>query len=191
MTTCAQCQQNIPTRILIDDQWRNLQNRIHCLDCVPFTGKAGNRVNSNAKYSRETKNKNCAICNRYFKPSRNHVRCCSIACANTMTGQRKMVDWNTRTLEDSINHSTPRTRYVHVRKHARKIMDADPRKKQCEMCGFDAVIEVCHIKGIAEFTLDTTLGEINSPQNLMYLCPNHHAMMDKGILHGHITQLAE
>jgi len=184
MKTCVKCLQTIPLRILINGRQRNLQNRKHCLACIPFTGKAGNRTNSNAKHTRVITNKDCAVCKKNFKPSRNYVKCCSTACANTMTSKRKMVDWNARTLEESMNYSTPRTRYVHVRKHARKVMKESDKQKECEVCGFDVVIEVCHVKGIAEFSPSATLGEVNALDNLMYLCPNHHAMMDRGLLQG-------
>lgn len=184
MKMCKRCSNTFKGWLKVNGKWRNLQRRVHCLDCIPFIGKAGNRINDGARYTRTTKNKDCVVCKRNFKPSRNYVQCCSIGCANTMTSKRKMVDWNARTLKESMNHSTPRTRYVHVRKHARKIMEASHKLKECEVCGFDIVVEVCHFKGIAEFTSNATLGEVNALSNLMYLCPNHHAMMDKGLLQG-------
>ena len=42
--------------------------------------------------------------------------------------------------------------------------------------------EVCHIKGISDHGLDTTIGEINDIHNLIALCPNCHWEMDNGLL---------
>jgi len=39
MPTCRSCEQSFPTRIRIGGKTRNLQNRKHCLSCVPFKKK--------------------------------------------------------------------------------------------------------------------------------------------------------
>ena len=43
-------------------------------------------------------------------------------------------------------------------------------------------MEVHHLKGILEFSDDTKIGEINHPSNLIWLCPNHHIMLEKGMI---------
>lgn len=55
-------------------------------------------------------------------------------------------------------------------------------KKSCEFCGYSKHIEVCHIKSVSSFSEFSTLKEINSPSNLIGLCPNHHEEFDAGIL---------
>lgn len=72
-----------------------------------------------------------------------------------------------------------------IRKNARKMMDIYNKEKVCAYCKnheFDEILEVHHIKGILEFDLDSTIGEINSEENLVWLCPNHHAMLEKGLI---------
>lgn len=54
--------------------------------------------------------------------------------------------------------------------------------KCCAICDFDVIVEVCHIKAVSDFTKDSPLREVNALSNLIYLCPNHHAMFDKGLL---------
>jgi predicted restriction endonuclease len=54
--------------------------------------------------------------------------------------------------------------------------------KACQFCGYDKHVEVCHIKSISSFDLSTTIREINDLSNLIYLCPNCHWELDKGIL---------
>lgn len=46
---------------------------------------------------------------------------------------------------------------------------------KCVVCGFDSVIEVCHI-------VSRYLGGSDALDNLIILCPNHHAMFDRGLL---------
>jgi len=45
----------------------------------------------------------------------------------------------------------------------------------CAVCKFNSVVEICHIK-------PRYLGGEDSKENLIVLCPNHHAMFDKGLL---------
>lgn len=47
---------------------------------------------------------------------------------------------------------------------------------------FDAILEVHHLKGILEFDEDTLIKEINNENNLVWLCPNHHIMLEKGLI---------
>lgn len=46
---------------------------------------------------------------------------------------------------------------------------------RCIICGFDEVVEVHHIN-------PRKIGGDDSPENLILLCPNHHALADQGML---------
>lgn len=77
------------------------------------------------------------------------------------------------------------TKCSEIRKHARKVLENSSREKVCEYCHnheFDEILEVHHIKGILEFPEDTLISEINSENNLIWLCPNHHTMLEKGLI---------
>jgi predicted restriction endonuclease len=50
----------------------------------------------------------------------------------------------------------------------------------CEVCGYNTHVEVCHIKSVSSFSDDTLITEINSIDNLVGLCPNHHWEFDNG-----------
>ena len=73
-------------------------------------------------------------------------------------------------------------RYYTIRKYARLTMLKSLQEKKCKVCNFDLYVEVCHIKPIALFNEDEKLSDINNIKNLVYLCPNHHIMLDKGLL---------
>ena len=53
---------------------------------------------------------------------------------------------------------------------------------KCKVCGYDKHVEIAHIKAVSEFSNETPIGEINSIDNLIALCPNHHWEYDNGIL---------
>lgn len=87
-----------------------------------------------------------------------------------------------RTLADAALEGNARVRWSHVRKVAQRVLEKSGRPKKCAVCGFDAVVDVCHIKPISEFSENALLKEVNSEENLTYLCPNHHALLDRGLL---------
>ncbi len=80
--------------------------------------------------------------------------------------------------------SPSRSKYNDIRKWARKVMELSGRERKCEICGFDVYVEVCHKKPVSEFNENSLIEEVNSLDNLIYLCPNHHIMLDKGLLYG-------
>lgn len=51
--------------------------------------------------------------------------------------------------------------------------------KVCQFCGYDKHVEVCHIKPIHSFSLDTLISVVNAPDNILILCPNCHWEFDK------------
>lgn len=72
-----------------------------------------------------------------------------------------------------------------IRRHARKVLEESNREKVCQYCHnheFDDILEVHHLKGILQFDENSTLKEINSENNLVWLCPNHHAMVEKDLI---------
>ncbi len=52
----------------------------------------------------------------------------------------------------------------------------------CQVCGYNKVIELAHIKSIASFGQDVPLKIIHSDTNIAVLCPNHHKELDRGFL---------
>jgi len=70
-------------------------------------------------------------------------------------------------------------RFSAIRNAARKVAKHLPQC--CTVCGYKKHVEVCHKKGIASFHIDTKIGDINSPDNLVLLCPNCHWEFDSGL----------
>lgn len=75
--------------------------------------------------------------------------------------------------------------YNGIRTDARKEMKLSNIERVCCYCHnheFDQILDVHHIKGISTFDINTTIDEINDIHNLVWLCPNHHKMLEKGLI---------
>jgi hypothetical protein len=92
-----------------------------------------------------------------------------------------------RTIADLILGSKdPQNKYRKIRFNAKWVLDRSGIIKICSKCGYSKHVEVCHVKAISDFTLDTKISIVNSLSNLMYLCPNCHWEFDNKI-----SQLSE
>ncbi len=117
---------------------------------------------------------------RYTSRKRVYYSCCD--CAVEVKGGRKRckscanahrVVTDTKTLREVIytaHHKS--SAFALVRSRARYAVK--DQSKVCSNCGYSKHVETCHIKSISEFSLETTLKEINSFSNLSLLCRNCH-----------------
>lgn len=95
-----------------------------------------------------------------------------------------------RTLGDFVGYGRNLKYLTHkcvgIRKDARTFMEVESKQeKVCAYCHnheFDEVLEVHHLKNILSFDRNTKLNEINCDENLVWLCPNHHAMLERGLI---------
>lgn len=75
-----------------------------------------------------------------------------------------------------------RIKYSPIRKWAKIASNFYNLSKECSICSFSIHTEVCHIKPISSFSENQLMKEVNSKENLIRLCPNHHYMLDKGLI---------
>ena len=61
-----------------------------------------------------------------------------------------------------------------ITQHANKKFKKSLRPLECCKCGYKKHVEIAHIRAISDFPDSATIGEINSIENLMALCPNCH-----------------
>lgn len=119
---------------------------------------------------RQKNKKPCPICTN---PIDKYSTTCQ-PCATRLN--RK--DWRTVTLAE-IQSLRGYQRNSRIRDLAHASMLGD---KICAACGYDTHVEVCHIKPISSYEPETAVADINHPENLIYLCPNHHWELDNGVL---------
>lgn len=85
--------------------------------------------------------------------------------------------------KDSIYKDKGSTRGADlIRQYARKYFIDLGTPLVCAICHYDIHVEICHLKGIAEFDGQATLQEINSRNNLVSLCRNHHWELDQNLI---------
>jgi hypothetical protein len=65
-----------------------------------------------------------------------------------------------------------------IRKHAQYVYEKNNGEKTCKVCGYDKHIQICHIKSVSSFHDNDLITDINSKDNLIGLCPNHHWEFD-------------
>ena len=78
------------------------------------------------------------------------------------------------------------TKLNDVRKDARRFMETESgQEKVCKYCHnheFDDILEVHHLRGITTFNEHDKISKINNDENLVWLCPNHHRMLELGLI---------
>ena len=164
---------------------RYLEENKHCLTCgirISYEGRKNKfcsrscsaKLNNN-RYPKRTSTK-ILICKCGSKKDPKAETCQKCFSYDRHLGQLE------RTKADATSKGASRTKFAQIRDIAHKVLHLEKREKACKVCKFDVIVEVCHIKSIASFPDHTLVKEINSPDNLVYLCPNHHAMLDKGLM---------
>lgn len=139
---------------------------------------------NNRKYpKRHTLHKEeCPICGG-FKNLRSYLcRACSIKAKQNV--QDKELGFYIGYGEERLKYITSKCQSI--RKDAKRVLTEDKeREKVCAYCKnheFDDILEVHHLKPISSFDEHTKIKEINDKSNLVWLCPNHHAMLEKGLI---------
>lgn len=75
-----------------------------------------------------------------------------------------------------------RHKYQKIRLHAHRVAKFLGIETKCHACQYTRHTELCHIKAIKDFPKTATLSEVNSKENLVYLCPTHHWELENGFL---------
>lgn len=152
---------------------------MNCLFCgketknPKYCGRSCSAKASNKTPKRTRKIWYCQNCNKEAEYSRKFCKECGC--------YTKIEDYDCKTLKDvryNSGHKSNANSFVRALAR-RKFKDI---KSSCQNCNYSLHIEVCHIKQVASF-LDTDLvGEVNSRENVVFLCPNCHWEFDNGYL---------
>lgn len=122
---------------------------------------------------KRTRTDKCPNCSNY-----KHLEATICTSCHKLSEQERL---SNMTLEESLNlDGAQKSKYNTVRHHARKY--ANELVQFCQVCGYTKAVQVCHIKPIASFPLDTLIQVINDPSNIAILCPNHHWELDHNLL---------
>jgi len=83
------------------------------------------------------------------------------------------VDWSTITIETLVGKRRYQ-KHSRLRNLARQSYLTSGKLLCCSICGYDTHFEVCYIKAMNDFPLDTLVSTVNAAENLIALCPNHY-----------------
>jgi hypothetical protein len=98
-----------------------------------------------------------------------------------LTCNHNVVEWD-EVLLSEIEGKAKYQIHAQVRRIARQTYRNSNRPKYCINCGYNTHYEVCHIRPITDFPLETKVGTINDLSNLVALCPNCHWEFDNDYL---------
>ncbi len=117
---------------------------------------------------RKTLPKMCNECGKSYKRKAT-VKKCSV-CISRMKNRL-------------LNVKKKDTTHPKIRSHARVIyFRTNKNANNCENCGYDKHIQICHKKNVSDFGDEARLKDINHIKNLIGLCPNCHWEFDNGLL---------
>ena len=160
---CHVCQQLVvrsPKELAI-----SLTGRVYC-------SRSCSAISNNRSMPKRAKSWRCVTCQ---EPVRWGYRRCK-SCHNAQ------LRLDQKTLLEAVGRRKDASRFTGVRSHARKVFAESGKPKHCAVCGYTAHVEICHIREISTFPLETPVREINDPINLVALCPNHHWEFDRGLI---------
>lgn len=92
-----------------------------------------------------------------------------------------IIDWSTVTYGE-LKEKRKYQENSRIRTLARNSAEKLGKLKECSNCGYNIHVETCHVKAIINFSDDTKISEINSPDNIVGLCRNCHWEFDNGLL---------
>jgi hypothetical protein len=103
-------------------------------------------------------------------------------CKQCLTNEQRQ-DAYERPISFYLNQkSHSRFKHNRVRGWGKKVMEIWNIPKKCVVCGYDLHVECCHKTPISDFPVDTKMKVVNSEENLVYLCRNHHWEFDNNYL---------
>lgn len=134
----------------------------------------------NQRRNRLKTRKNCPKCDKIIMGKSNFCKKCFKS--KQLKDYTKIQDMTLEHYQnmDSVKNKHPSWRNSHIRSFARSWSKKD-NPCCCEKCGYKLHVEVCHIKAIKDFDIKATLGEINSINNLLFLCRNCHWEFDHNL----------
>jgi hypothetical protein len=164
---------------------------MYCLNCkkpIKKTNKFCNNscaatYNNTRRILKITTNK-CKACGNNFNV--NHKQRARVNCDNCVKSKKYIKDRYLQYREKTVKQ----IKHEHNAEHGRPWTDRirgyartqHSDKSPCVNCGYSLHTEVCHKKAISDFPDSATVAEINSDDNIVFLCRNCHWEFDHNYL---------
>lgn len=136
---------------------------------------------TNKKPKRKLKKK-CSQCDSLVRNYRSNL--CEYHYQQYLLSKRESLE--NLTLSDYTNRDClkdlhPSSKFAHIRGLCRS-WNKDKSKLSCYNCGYSKHVELAHIRPLSSFSPTALIKEVNSPNNIVQLCPNCHWEFDNGLL---------
>ncbi len=95
---------------------------------------------------------------------------------------RRQIFYEETTLEQLKEKYSTLAYHAKIRGISRQIYKASKGSMQCEACGYSLHVDICHIKDVKDFNMQSTLIEVNNINNLIALDKRCHWEFDHGYL---------
>lgn len=160
-----------------------------CVECTQSFEASGIEVRKgNAKFCshscsashnnrirvRARKFKKCRDCDKQTATTKSKL---CVDCGPRRPSKRK-APLEQRTLEDLRESYSLNDFHAKIRGDSRQAFRASGRPYTCLICGYRKHVDICHVIPLKDFPNSATLGEVNSSDNLIALCKNHHWEFD-------------
>jgi hypothetical protein len=103
-------------------------------------------------------------------------------CKSKRFSMLRSADYSLITLKQLRENYTLSEYHAKLRGNSRAVYKLSGRPNICSICSYSKHVDICHIKPIADFTEDVVISEVNSLNNLITLCKNHHWEFDNDLL---------
>lgn len=174
---------------------------VNCLNCEISFDKTASQArrhpnhfccrSCSATYNNKGKQKNkpitlaCKTCSTiYIRTYKHRSKTFCTSCLQEFK-TRNMIYRNLTLKEyiekDSVKNKHSSWKFAHIRILNRN-WNKELTKLGCQYCNYSSHVELAHIKAISSWDDNTPLGIINSPDNILVLCPNHHWEFDNNLL---------
>lgn len=141
-----------------------------CLECncetdnPKFCSRSCSTTYNNRKSPKRQRQGSCKECGIVIKSTRTYCGGCTPH------------DVGSRTKKEVYSQAKYQKSAV-IRQHARRVYDGP---NECLLCGYNFHVDICHVRDISDFPETALVAEINSADNLIALCKNHHWEFDNG-----------
>ena len=154
----------------------------HCLNCTNetinprFCSRSCSATYTNKSNPKRKITRQCTRCNNKVA---NHKTTLCLEHLEEFLSSSKFKDLTIGEYRHrvSVKGKHPSWLHSHIRSFARTWLK-ELKEKACAFCGYNKHVELAHIKGLKEFSDDALLGEVNSIDNVIQLCPNCHWEFD-------------
>lgn len=132
---------------------------------------------NNKRSPKRKKTQTCKTCGTPISRDRTYCLPCWNQSVVTRTSNLTIGEYQSR---PSVADKHPSWRNAHIREFARRWHK--DKTQACQVCGYSKHVEIAHIRPLASFDQSAKLSEVNSPNNVVGLCPNCHWEFDNGWL---------